>query len=188
MKPLFSDEERRQTVRNLIVARYHNQAQISSFDRLVHYLNENRVEVLCGLEKSGEKPVFDKHDYLIRHDPIYDETDAETYFEWLVAVVTGAEKTQENIVEQANDQLFQFIHVLGDDIEIDKGVQLLAPYDWQKLFFSFDERLTEMQRIIDRGDKEITEVLKSILQMVRKNVAFLDILCKESEELFGKSV
>lgn len=187
MKPLFSNEERCQAVKNFIVARYHNQAKITSFSPLVPYLNESRVIILCKLKKSRQgNAIRDAFGNFKGYERFYTETDSETYFEWLVAVVTGAENVQEAIVKQANDQLFQFIHVLGDNIQKEKNVQLLAPYDWQKLFMSFDERLTDMQRIIDKGDKDIAEVLKSILQMIKKNITLLEILCKESEELFGK--
>jgi hypothetical protein len=174
MKPLFSDDERIKAVKNFVVARYQGLAKIISFMTIVPYLNENRIEMLKPLRKSGLGAME------------YASADAQEYFEWLVAVVTGAEDASQDIVKQANDQLFQFIYVMRDSIQMDRNVQLLTPYNWQALFTSFDERLTDMQRIIDRGDKDIVEVLKPILEMMKRNTKLLDALQKGNERVFGK--
>ena len=183
----FSDEERNQTVRNLIVARYNHQAKISNYTRLVPYLNEGRIEILCDLKKSVKNRVFDSRGHLTTVKDFFDASDAETYFEWLVSVVTHSkEDVSEDIVKKANNQLFRFIDVLGDDLHMEKNVQLLAPYDWQKLFMSFKKQLTEMQNIIDKGDKEIIEVLKQLLNFMKKNTKLLDSLQRENERVFGQ--
>jgi len=176
VKPIFSDDERTKAVKNFIVARYQGLAKIRDFQSMVPYLQNGRIIILCNLPKTGE----------YGSSRFYTSSDAERYFEWLVAVVTGAQASLEELVKQANDQLFQFINVLRDYIEMERNVQLVTPYDWQALFTSFDERLTEMQGIIDRGDKAITEVLNVLLQFVKKNTKLLDILYKENEKIFGK--
>lgn len=187
MKPFLSDEERAQTVRNLVVARYHHQAKITRHDRLVPYLNEGRIKILCDLKKSGRYPIHDTSEFIRDYKQFFEAKDAETYFEWLIATVTGSkENVSEDIVKQADDQLFHFIDVLGGSIHYEKNVQLLAPYDWQALFSSFDKRLAEMRNIIDKGDKDIVEVLKPILEMMKRNTKLLDALQKENEKIFGK--
>ena len=186
MKPLFSDEERRQTVKNLIIARYNNQAKIRSFDRLTPYLNGNRVKILCKLEKSGDDADYDSYGHAIKHNYYYTEDDVETYFEWLVAVITGAEKVEDTIVNQANDQLFQFIHVLGADIQMDGNAHLLAPYDWQQLFLSFHKELIDIKTTVDHHDKEISDILKSVLEYLKTNKNLLEALQKEYEGIFPK--
>jgi len=176
VKPLFSDDERIRAVKNFIVARYQGLADINSFNAIVPYLREHRIKIL-------HPSIAKKYALSGAFSPI---SDAEEYFEWLVAVVTGAESVSEDIVKQANDQLFQFIHVMRDSIRMDRKVQLVAPYDWQALFTSFDERLTDMQRIIDRGDKDIAETLSKILQWMKKYNPLLDTLDKENKKLFGE--
>lgn len=123
MKPSFSDDERTQAVRNFVVARYHKLAKINSFMSIVPYLNEKRIKLLCPLEKSETKITSRDSSGLFEvAEDVYGERDAETYFNWLVAVVTGAESATEDIVKQANDQLFQFINLLGRSITMEKNV------------------------------------------------------------------
>lgn len=186
MKPIFSDEERVQAVRNLVVARYHKQAKINSYERLVHYLNESRITILYDLKKSGGYPIRGSYGLTGEYKHLFDERDAKTYFEWLVATVTGSKVNLPEIVQEANNQLFQFIDILGDDIYMEKIVRLVTPYDWQALFTSFDKRLADMQNIIDKGDKDIVEVLKPILELMKKNTKLLDALQKENERIFGE--
>jgi len=72
------------------------------------------------------------------------------------------------------------------NVEIDSKIQMIEPYDWQNLFSSFNERLTDMQRIIDKGDKDIIEVLKSLLQLIKENKTLLKKLSRDSEKPFGR--
>lgn len=187
MKPLFSDDERIKTVKNFVVARYQGLVKISSFNAMIPYLTEKRIKILCTLPQTGSSSYVDISGKIHQQEEnCYREEDAEKYFEWLVAVVTGVANVSEDIVKKANDQLFQFIHVMRDNIHTDKNVQLVTPYDWQALFTSFDERLTDIQRIIDKSDKDTVETLKSILQWMKKYNPILDALDKENQELFGK--
>jgi hypothetical protein len=180
----FSYEEREQAVRNFIVACYHDRARIKSYERLASLLNKREIKLLHPLEKSGS--ITKDADGVTIHDPNnYSPNDAETYFEWLVAVVNETENVGEDIRKEANDQLFRFLYVMRADIERDKDVQLIALYDWQQLFLSFDDRLTEMQRIIDKGDKDIAETLSKILEWIKKVYTIMDAMKKESDELFG---
>jgi hypothetical protein len=186
MNTLVSDDERRQTVRNFLVARYDRKATITSYSEITTFLNEQRIKPLCQLTRSGEKSRYSALDRAYVLDKVYDDSDAERYFEWLVAVLEGTEYVSEEIVKQANDQLFRFIGILGDEVEIDETVQLIAPYDWQKLFQSFDERLIQIQKAIIKGENDIAETLSKILLWIKKYGSTLDNIEKDRKVLFGK--
>jgi hypothetical protein len=169
------------------VARYQKRAKIISYGNLVPYLNEDKIKILCDLKKSGRTPVSQSSYGETNYRSVFSESDAETYFEWLIATVTGSkEDASENLIKQANDQLFQFIDILGDKLFIERTVRLLDQYDWGWLFASFDKRLAEMRNIIDKGDKDITETLSNILMWMKKYDPILDTMDKEYKKMFGK--
>lgn len=187
MKPLISDEERIQTVRNFLVARFQKRATIISYKALVPFLTEKRIKILCKLEMSGLDVKRDYYGNVQSRRQYYIEDDAAKYFEWLVAVVNGTEDATETLVKQANDQLFRLIHVMNEDIEQDEDVQLIAPYDWQKLFLSFDKKLIDVKNTIDRRDKDIVDILKSISTLLKEYKIFFKTLQKDYERYFPKS-
>ncbi len=180
-----SYEERKQAVRNFVVACYHNQIHIKTYHRLAKFLSEDRIKLLCSLNKSGElKHYSDYGTRLIRTDRWYTDEDAEKYFEWLIAVVNDTEDVNEDIVKQAYNQLFRFLYVMRDDMERDKNVQLIAPYDWQSLFTGWDRELVHIKNDLERRDKEILDILKSILLLLKQNRTFLEIMQKDYEIFF----
>jgi hypothetical protein len=192
MKPLISDEERKQAVRNFLLARSEKRAKIHSYIALVPYLNENRIKTLYKLKPSGGKePILDANTGAIRgyalNFSLFNEDDAKKYFEWLVAVVDGTEEVTEDIVKQANDQLFRFIQIMNEQIEQDKSIQLIAPYNWQQLFLTFEKQLTGIRNLVDRHDKDISEILKSILEFLKTNKTLLETLQKDYEGYFQHS-
>jgi hypothetical protein len=174
--------KRQQTVRNFIIACLNNQARIKSFETLTSFLNNDRINLIFKLKQSGKHT--DGYGRIL--ETFYTNADAEMYFEWLVAVVNETEEATDDLRKKATDQLFRFLYLMRDDIERSKNYQVIEPYDWQRLFMSFDERLTDMQRIIDKGDKDTIAVLKSLLPMVEKNVEMLKKLCEIDERIFGK--
>jgi hypothetical protein len=179
-----SYEERKQAVRNFSASSYDNQVHIKSYHKLALFLDDQRIIPLCKLMKSEKESTVSDYGVLTEHH--YTDADAEKYFEWLVAVVNETEKVTDSVKKQAHDQLFRILYVMKEDIERDKNLQLIAPYNWQNLFMSFDDRLTEIQRIIDKGDKDTIEVLKSLLQLVTENKKLLKTLYKDSEKIFGR--
>jgi hypothetical protein len=179
MKPLFTDEERCQAVRNFIVACYQGEAKVKDYSKIIPYLEEKRVLILNPkLPKSGQ-PSYG-------NPPYYQEKDAQAYFEWLVAVTSG-NLGLDALINEANNQLFQFIQVLGDSIEKNKNVELVAHYDWQSMFSGWDRELIYIKNTIDHHDKEITDILKSILQFLKQNKTLLETMRKEYEGYFPKS-
>jgi hypothetical protein len=178
VKPLFSDEEKVQFVRNFLIACKNNEAKIQSYKEVANYLNADRIKMLCKVPKTGHtEPSYGN---VWRHVDSYENVDGKTYFEWLVGVVSGTEheSVTEETIKKANDQLFHFIQIMenADDIRMDKNVQLMAPYDWQKLFLSFDKELIEIKNTVERHDKEIVDVLKSISELMKKNINLLKTL------------
>jgi hypothetical protein len=147
--------------------------------------------MLCKLAPSGRDSILDSMSFKTgRYEIYYTDGDAQTYWEWLVSVVNGTmhEDLTGDIIKQANDQLFHFIHIMqnSDAIKIDQNVQMIAPYDWQNLFLSFDKELVEIRNTVDRHDKEIVNILKSVLESLKKNKELLQTLQKEYEEYFPK--
>jgi hypothetical protein len=182
VKPLFSEEEKTQAVRTFLIALQQKKAKITSYLDIRDRIDSGRVSVLCHLNKGG-------HD-AYGLNPYYTNGDAQVYFEWLVSAVSGTlpDAIGDDLIKRANDQLFRFIEVMqqSGNVEIDSKIQMIEPYDWQNLFSSFDERLTNMQRIIDKGDKDIIEVLKPLLQLMKENKTLLKKLLRESEKPFGR--
>lgn len=86
----------------------------------------------------------------------------------------------------ANNQLFRFIDVLGGNLQRDKNIHLIEPYDWQKLFTSFDKKLMQIQNTIDKHDKEIINLLEKMGPFIEKISILLEIFEKEYEIFYGK--
>lgn len=189
MKPLFSEEEKIQAVRTFLIALQQKRAKITSYEDIANRLNAGRLNILCELDKRGLKEIHLPYS-TSKYVPCYRYDDAQVYFEWLAQVVSGTspDVIGDDLIKRANDQLFNFIRIMqqSGNVEIDSKIQMIEPYDWQNLFSSFNERLTDMQRIIDKGDKDIIEVLKSLLQLIKENKTLLKKLSRDSEKPFGR--
>ena len=192
MKPLFSEEEKKQAVRTFLIALRHRRAKITSYIDIKDRLNSGRMNILCKLDKSGQDKLIDKYSLqsVKVGDPYYAPNDAKVYFEWLDSAVSGtlSDSIGDDLIKAANDQLFNFIQVMqqSGNVEIDSKIQMIEPYDWQKIFTSFDERLTDIQKIIDKGNKDITEVLKDLKLYLRENKTLLKQIKAESETFYKK--
>jgi hypothetical protein len=182
VKPIYSDQERGIAVRNFIDARYQGLAKIGSFNPIVPYLSGQRLKLLQEIGQSGY--IHAMGERVGTRYPT--EDDAERYFNWLVSVVTGAEKAGEEIVKQANDQLFIFIHALRDTTVIDKTVQIVKSHDWENRLESFESKLNDIRNTIDRRDKEITETLSSILVWMKKYNPILNAVDEDYKNQLGK--
>jgi len=182
----LSFEEKKQAVRNFIAESLNNQIRIKTYYRLTKFLNAGRVNFLSKVDMTGEYEKYDPIRHVNKKFRCYSDWDAERYFEYLVSVVNETEEEKDEVVKEAYNQLFRFLYVMRDDMEREKNVQLIAPYDWQNLFLSFDERLTDIERKIDKGDKDIIDVLKSLLKLLEQNKTLLDSLCQGSEAFIKK--
>ncbi len=178
------------SVRTFLVACHNGKARINQYNEIAEYLNSNRVELLHPITKSGKQAKLDRYGYKTGiYKEFYTNADACEYYEWLVSAVsdTTKENISEETIKKAIDQLFHFIHILqsADHLEIDERVQMIAPYDWQKLFRSFDMELVDIKNTVDRHDKEIVNILKLVLDMLKKNITFLEAQQKDYEAVFA---
>lgn len=184
--PDINDAERKQAVRNFIVASYQNQVHIKTYHRLAMFLSEDRIKLLRPLEMDGRRKVENEYGKIIKIEKWYTDENAERYFEWLVAVINGTEKVGDDIRKQAYDQLFRFLYVMRDDMQRDKEVQLVAPYDWQNLFHAFDMELVDIKRTLEHRDKEIVNILQLVFRLLEQNKKLLETMQKDSEKYFPK--
>jgi len=175
VKPIYSDEDRSKVVRNFIIARYEGLVKIESFDSILPYLDEKRVKLLYDLKQSGTRT----YSYTVKEERCYTAEDAETDFDWLISVVTGAESTSEDTIKQANDQLFIFILALRDCTEIDEHVKLVEPYNWERNLASIAKSLSDFQSYEEKRDLDICNVLTKIHELVKSYHAILTEMTKD---------
>jgi hypothetical protein len=183
-KSIVSDQERSMAVRNFIHARYQGLAKISRFDEVVEYLNEKRVRVLSGAKPSGREYVG----VTAKPRVFYTYDDAEVYFNWLMAVVTGAEKVAEDVIDEAINQIFVFILIMRQHghLTMADEVTLIAPYNWEDRLVSFEEKLTTIQTSMEKRDGKITEVLSKIYAWMKEYTSVLDEVKKDYQNQLGK--
>ena len=187
MKPIFSEEEKIQAVRTFLIALQHNKVKINSYRDVTYRLNSGEIRILTEISKSGLESIRVPYRG-VESVSCYSDADARLYFEWLVSAVSGTLPISiiDALIKSANDQLFRLIQVMqqSNSVLVDSKIQMIEPYDWQVLFTSFDERLMEMQRIIDKRDKDIMEFLQTMLPLVKENTKLLKILEEEYNELY----
>lgn len=173
---MFSEQERNTAIKNFIVGRYHGSVKISTFEAMVPYLEEKRINLLYDL----------KHGSYSYGKGYYIENDAEEYFEWLISVVTGARKTSENIIKQANDQLFIFIHTLRDDTKMDNRVTLLVRYNWEEKVGQLIKKFDAFQSKINTRDEKLTHLFTQILEWMKEYRPLLDEVKKDYGDKLGR--
>jgi hypothetical protein len=187
VKPLFSDEEKAQAVRTFLVACHNKKARITNYIEIAKYLNGDRVAMLYPVEKSGSSTYDDYGNYVGSH-ATYTVQDAQEYYEALVSIVSDTSflNVTDDMVKKANNQIFHFIHVMqtAGHISMDDKIQMIEPYDWQKLFLSFDKDLVDIRNIVDRHDNEIAKILKSVLDYLKQNKKLLDALQEDYAHYF----
>ena len=178
--PNTNYDAQKKAVDNFIIACLNHHAKIKSFATLTLFINNNRINLLFPLTKSGQSS--DSYGRITAE--WCTEKDAEIYFEWLVAVVNETEVATDVIRKNAYEQLFRFLYLMRDSIERSQNYQVIEPYDWQQVFTAYDEHLNDIRRTIDNRDKAIVDVLTSLLEMTKKNVALLKSLENEYNTLF----
>ncbi len=183
----LSFEEKKQAVRNFIVACYHNQMKIKTYHRLAMFLNEDRIKLLRTLSKSGERPIT-KGNVYYGTEKIYTDGDAENYFVLLIAIINETEEAKKDVIRLAYNQLFRFLYVMRDDMQRDKNVQLIVPFDWMNLFAGWDKVLVEMKNEMEYRDKEILDILKSLLLVLEQNRKSLETMQKDYERIVSKGL
>lgn len=149
MISLDSPEDRTVTVKTFINARYNKIARITTYEPLARYLNGKHIEVLYDkLPKSG--PPTQTIQILVAKGmekdivPMYTESDAKMYLDWLISVVQGfsPSSTNQELVNKAFDQLSNCILILVDATEWDNNKMLSRPYDWTDKLCEFEEEIS----------------------------------------------
>jgi hypothetical protein len=185
VKTLFSEQDRTTTVKNFISARYQGRVKVQSWIGVQSYLNGNRVKLLLKIEPT--EPF--KHD--IYGAPIayrLSEYQAMRYFEWLIHIVSGAIEAQEDIVKEAINQLFIFIHVLRDSLAIDNQVTLMAPYNWEDKLVSFENQIADLKATMEKRDEKFTYIITRMYDWMKKFGPILDELEKDYGRRLGKAL
>jgi len=168
---IFSDQQRRETVLNFISARLRGSVRIKSFSKMIQYLKSSPVRALQPFEKINAKGAF------------IGENEAESYFDFLVAVVTGAvtgvQKTVTGIlfptstmIQEAIDQLFAFILAMREDMEIRE--EFFVVPSWEHYLASIENKLSQLDKKLENRDEKITKILTQIYEWMRRYQRVLD--------------
>lgn len=158
MKPAFSDQDRSEAIKSFIVARYQGGIKINSWDSLIDYLESPSFTPL-------RKISYDEYDYDKRRYHCSNK-EAESYFNFLIDIVTGTQKASEEVVKFANDQLFALIHVMRDDMTIN-GTIMLLPSIWE-------EKLTSLNARIDKIVEDISVAFEKVQKWMEKYQPILE--------------
>jgi len=180
MESILSNQDRSVAVRNFMHAKFQGNVKITSFSPLTEHIEKKRVELLYELEKSGKK-YAEYTSYVIGY--YYTNEDAETYFDWLIAVITGVKKVSKDVIGKAIDQLFFFIYLLRDDMVFKQHIELVMPYEWEDKLSTFEKKLTNIHNRLDKRDKDITDILGKINNWMQYYGAVLDEIKKEQKQL-----
>jgi hypothetical protein len=105
-----------------------------------------------------------------------------------MAVVTGAEKVAEDVIDEAINQIFVFILIMRQHghLTMADEVTLIAPYNWEDRLVSFEEKLTTIQTSMEKRDGKITEVLSKIYAWMKEYTSVLDEVKKDYQNQLGK--
>jgi hypothetical protein len=95
VKPIYSEEDRHKIVVNFISLRGQGRIPIIDFSPLTRYLSDNRIKLLHNLQPTGRQSYIDRN-YEAKFVVYYTATDAEEYFNWLISIITGAEKAPDD--------------------------------------------------------------------------------------------
>jgi len=182
---------------------------------MVTYLNGNHIKVLHETPKTRPMQKTDHYGNILDTAYFYNANDAKLYLEWLISVVTGAEKVPEDVISEAYDQLFKLILVLRAYVDMDKNIALMKPFDWQEKlskfekeivnsvddqfkemnellemwdgkFASFETSIYNIENTIEKRTKEMTDALEQLLGWMKKYSPILDGIDKEYRSLVGK--
>jgi len=199
MTPMYSKEDRNAIIRGFIALRGKGEVPISDFRPLVRYLNDAKIKKLCFLKPASmdEVKINGETNYL----PVYDEENAEDYFNWLITTISIGETVTEKEMDEAQKQLFLFIFALRDRMHTDLDIFLKVRFEWQDRIDAFDRSLTDLKQSFDNSEhyndrkhdelsenieaetQKITGVLERIRNWQEEYQPYLNRLKKEQEGL-----
>lgn len=186
VKTAYLFDEKVKRVQHFIELRYQRLAKVKSYHKLMPLLEGKQITFLTYIKETGKRPVGPVSQYsygTTTTESYLTETDIQRYFEWLIAVVAGTEKTSQDTIRAAYEQLFLFILILDDDIEEVEDKK--APsYASQPKLELLEKRIESVESILTKRDKEITDTLELILKWKRDSQKTLD----KAKEYFDKLV
>jgi hypothetical protein len=158
-------QERKQTVDNFINARLRGSARITAFERLATYLDDER-------HRKNPKEFY-SHDIT--------DSDAETLFMRLIAIVRGAEPPAPDCTfEQAYDRLYTYINVLREDTETTEDI-VGIPNSTKQLAATLST-LNQISNKMDKRDQDFLSMLTVIKEWMNKYGRVLDRINQDYEE------
>lgn len=178
MKPMYSDEDRYAIVNRFINARGQGKAIIQDFKPITKYLNDGSIKLLHKIKRTGT--IIKKGNYAFTIDVVekalYSNDDAQEYFNWLISMVSGAEKVAEGIIKESVDQLFLFIFALRDKMSLNPDVLLIAPVDWEYRLKSLEGKHSTLERRTDARNEKAIDALEKIVKWQKTYQPSLDRL------------
>lgn len=152
----FSEQERQTVIRKFIDDRQKGSVKIRSFHPLVKFFGGLMFRPLPLV---GKVPLSD--------------SDVEAYFYSLIATVSGVTRTTDTALQEATDQLFACITILGEQNELQEAIIPIA--DWEN-------RLSELETKVGMTTAAI-DALTRILDRYRP---VLDELEKDYKDKLGR--
>ena len=176
--PIFSYEDRLEIVTTFYHAYLQGKARINSWDAVKSYINANRVKLLLKMSPNEAVGLYKDWDiyggWVTKPTSLqYSANQAKRYFLYLIDVISGAEKTSEDTIKEAVDQLFKFINASRDSIVMQ--VELMTPHNWE-------DKLADLQETMDKRNEKIMDVLEKIGNWQKKYQPYLDEVRREKKE------
>ena len=180
MTSLYSDKDKTTAIRKFIFARSKNFARIDSFTGIKECIAEGRIKLLQPLKMSGS---YSESSYPYKTVYYYTEGDAQTYFEWLISVVAGTEDVSvpEEVFKKALNQLFMFIFGISGTLH--SQVELLTPYSLDEHLADFKEKISLVEKKVDRINEQIVNTLEKIIDWQQKYQPYLNKLVKDQDSM-----
>jgi hypothetical protein len=158
MNPKYSDSDRHKIVINFIAKRGQGLIPIIDFSPLIRYFAD--ITPLREIKKTGYEEIYDDDGSIkmpifpnmhvssnrtIKRVPCIGGADAEEYFNWLIWIVIIDEKATDETKREAVNQLFWFIFVLRDKIQVNLDDFLRAGFEWVERMNIIDENLASLK-------------------------------------------
>lgn len=185
MKPIFSDENRKETLWNFIAGYVQGRIKVTDYTTVTNYLNDHIFMPLFDFKPSGKKFVSGHGNI---DSGLFTAYDAKIYFDWLMNTVAGAYKSDEAKVGYATDQLYILIIAMRPVITIDGTTRIVAPYNWEDQLTVFVDKLSALQKTIDKRDALSSEIMEKILAWLTEFTPVLEEVQKDYSGKLGKAI
>lgn len=178
MTGLYSLEDKKRAIRKFIFAKSKKLAKIINYNPIRECLEEERINPLFNIKKSGKKYAssWDTNPSLY-----YTVDDAQTYFQWLISVVTESVEVSEGTIKKAINQLFIFLFILDGTLDVHQQTALLTPYSLDEELEKLCNRISNFENKLKRMDVEIIDVLNKIMKWQQKYQSYLDRMKREQD-------